>query len=205
MSFSKLSYDSCAYNKSLEESTNVGKYFLDTPKNNCDKNCFYPSPNLRLAKTGVAECSHKPLIDVSSELLGLNYNATKCPSEKYFPHEYCKHNDLVDCKNDFLQSEDTKISNPPCTLKGTGWNRWEWLCFNPQKFALEPFERDVQNRIITKDNHRPCVPDPIDQKNVFPNNDSDICYTDIDMKQFYNEKETIPFIHWRCCNEIAQY
>lgn len=204
MSFESLVYDTCAYNKYLQEATGPGNYQINTPKVDCKKNCFYPSPYIRLDKTGVAECASKSLIDVDSELMLLNYPATKCPTEKYFPKEYCKNKELTMCEDTFLQPEDTRISNRPCTLRGTGWNRWEWLCLDPQSFAVEPYNRDVQTRVIVKDNHRPCVPKPLDQTLALPKA-SDECYTDGTIEKFYNEKETTPFVHWRCCGEIAQY
>ena len=40
--------------------------------------------------------------------------------------------DLKHFQDCHLNSEPTKLSNPPCNLRGTGWNRWEWLCQNPQ-------------------------------------------------------------------------
>ena len=35
--------------------------------------------------------------------------------------------ELISFDNCFKGSEDTRLSNPPCNLRGTGWNRWEWL------------------------------------------------------------------------------
>lgn len=205
MSFAKLSYDTCAYDKYLEESMGVGKYMLNSPSVDCKGNCFYPSPYVRLDKTGVATCKNKALIDVDSELLGLNVKQTKCPKEKYFDSDYCQNNKLEDCETQFMSPEDTKLSNPPCTLRGTGWNRWEWLCENPQDKAIMPFEREIQNRIIVKDNHRPCVPVLKNQKDVMPSHyGSDDCYTDKEIVSMYEEKEAMPFVHWRDCNEIRR-
>ena len=65
-----------------------------------------------------------------------------------------------DC--DVAPREDTRLSNPINNLRGTGWNRWEWLCLNPQERVLMPFDHAI-NRIVVKDNHRPCVPTPIDE------------------------------------------
>ena len=66
--------------------------------------------------------------------------------------------------------EDTRLSNPPCTLRGTGWNRWEWLCQDPQE-ELRPFDFNISNRIAAKDAHRPCIPIPISFNNrTNPNN-----------------------------------
>ena len=60
-----------------------------------------------------------------------------------------------DCGN---RVEDTRLMNPPCNLRGTGFNRWEWLCLNPQDRTEMPFDTNICNRIIVKDNHRPCIP-----------------------------------------------
>lgn len=205
MSFTKLSYDTCAYSTSLKESVGVGNYMLNTPETNCDNNCFFQSPYVRLDKQNVATCKNKELIDVDSELLGLNIKSTKCPKEKEFDPAYCENNKLKDCDNIFLSPEDTKISNPPCTLRGTGWNRWEWLCTNPQNKAIMPFETGIQNRIIVKDNHRPCIPHLKQHDKVMPMLYGDNkCYTDNEVETMYNKKESIPFIHWRSCDEIRK-
>jgi hypothetical protein len=66
-------------------------------------------------------------------------------------------------------TEPTRYSNPPCTLKESGYNRWEWLCFNPQDKAILPFERNVAYRTVVKDNHVPCIPHVADATNSIPN------------------------------------
>jgi hypothetical protein len=53
-------------------------------------------------------------------------------------------------------------------LRGHGWNRWEWLCHDPQENVSRPFEWNVSNRILVKDNHRPCIPKPLDPTPVLP-------------------------------------
>lgn len=205
MSFSKLAYDSCAYEKYLEESVGTGEYMLNTPAVNCEegKNCFYPSPSVRLDKTGVAVCNKKSLIDVDSELLGLNMKQMKCPKERTFDSSYCDNAPLKDCGNHFLTSEDTKMSNPACNLRGTGWNRFDFLHENPQNMAIMPFDREIQNRLVVKDNHRPCIPAP--QKDMSLPNDDGNCYTDVDAPPTtsYSGKPH-PFIHWRSCDEIRK-
>jgi hypothetical protein len=68
----------------------------------------------------------------------------------------------------FVPAEDSRLSDPACNLRGTGFDRWEWLCLNPQEKALVPFDYNISNRIVVKDNHRPCVPNPIDQRLPLP-------------------------------------
>lgn len=205
MSFSKLSYDNCAYEKYLEESTGTGEYMLNTPSVDCgDKHCFFPSPNIRLDKTGVAVCDNKALIDVDSELLGLNMKQVKCPKERTFDSSFCENKDLKDCDNKFLIAEDTKLSNPSCNLRGTGWNRFDFLHENPQDKAIMGFEREIQNRLIVKDNHRPCLPTP--KKDMAQPYDDENCYTDVEYvpETLYKDNKAMPFIHWRSCDEIRR-
>jgi len=70
-------------------------------------------------------------------------------------------------------TEDTRLSNPPCTLRSTGWNRWEWLCWNPQDRAEIPFQWNTSYRTVVKDNHTPIIEEPLDQSALMPNGNTD--------------------------------
>jgi hypothetical protein len=70
----------------------------------------------------------------------------------------CGDNNLVDFPVCRFGIEDTRLSNPPSTLRGTGVNRFNPLCFNPQEKIFFPGELHIPSRIIMKDNHRPCIP-----------------------------------------------
>jgi hypothetical protein len=197
MSFNRLPYDSCSYLYDLNESIKPGEYHLQTPRN--DASCFYPNPSIAMSSTGVSVCD-KDSIDVDSELMGLNVKATKCPSKKYNPNnKFCNLIHMKDC--DELSPEETRMSNPPCTLRGTGWNRWEWLCSNPQDKAITPFQTMINNRMVVKDNHRPQIPTPMnDNMDIMPKDNGHKIVPDW---QTY-EKESYPIIHWRCCGEIQK-
>jgi hypothetical protein len=201
MSFSKLAYDSCAYKKSIAESRAVGAYMTDS-LSRIETSGFVASPYVRSERVGVAHCEDTALIDVDSELMGLNRQASKCPSPLF---EDCKKNVLSDNVNGmFLSSEDTKLSNPPCTLRGTGWNRWEWLCKNPQDSAIVPFATNIDNKLIAKDNHRACIPSPMDGFAAHPNTSQSECMTDsvMEAKPLSSTLQNTPFLHWRPCCEV---
>ena len=189
MSFNRLNYDTGAYNKDINESVGPGNYRIHTPKISCDP-CYPYPPSVRLQKQGGSIDSTRFLVDVDSDLMGLNVKNTRDPSKKYSPMcdqnicssgEPCGPGVLTSCKsknlragdriNDenlkhfrdcFIPSEDTRLSNPSCNLRSTGWNRWEWLCQNPQDRVGIPFDYNINNRLVVKDNHRPCIPNPID-------------------------------------------
>lgn len=80
--------------------------------------------------------------------------------------------------NCFTPTESTRLSNPPCTLRGTGWNRWEWLCKNPQDRVEVPFDHMIDSVLMAKDNHRPLIPRPLDQTLALPTaTDEPMCET----------------------------
>ena len=193
MSFSRLNYDNCAYEKCLEESVNVGEYMLKQPKTT--DTCFFNSPYIRLNKGQVATCQNNHLIDIDSELMGLKRTASKCVKSK-MPE--CKLSKLKTCDENFLSPEDTRISNPPCTLRGHGWNRWEYLCENPQDSAIVPFTTNINDKYLAKDNHKPLIPKVYDSTNLLQNDLQ--CMTDGTIL----EGEKTPIIHWRSCDEIAR-
>ena len=197
MSFNRLNYDRDAYRQDLRESVGQGLYALNTPLSDC-KACF-PPDNKNTQNMNSAVCVNRSLIDVSSELLGITRNSSKAPQEKYLPDaKYCQNAILRDC--DTIHTEDTRLSNPPITLRGTGWNRWEWLCRDPQQNAFVPFDYNVANRIVAKDNHRPYLQRPIDQSAALPPlNSSDVAYPQKYQAKTLEEPD-VPSTTWKACN-----
>jgi len=178
MSFNRLNYDTCAYRQNLYQSVGPGEYKLTEPPN-LNEPCFAESPQIRLQRQGVSVDTTKPLIDIDSELMNITRDASNCPSKKYIPDgSQCgkvnKQENLQHGKDCFFTVEDTRTSNPACNLRGTGWNRWEWLCLDPQDRVLIPFDYNISNRLVVKDNHRPCIPTPVDVNLSLPPDTGDI-------------------------------
>lgn len=200
---SSLNYDDCTYKHNLQQSVSIGDYMINQPRVECVA-CFEASPSVTLNGNGVDVCADKPLIDVDSELKLINRQATNCPTQKYLPtgKSYCAKSSLTDCRG--LTNEDTRLSNPPCTMRSSGWNRWEWLCQNPQDKALVPFDFMISNRTVVKDNHRPCIPKPVDQSHTLPPlNADDTVYQP---KTTCNSMSTdIPSKVWRKNGEYQYY
>lgn len=205
MNFTRLNDDKCTYKSNLKSSVGPGDYLLNTPTIEC-QNCFTFDPHSISKGTGVALCN-KPLVDVDSELMGITRKASNCPTEKYLPTQqaFCSSKPLVNCRG--MPVEDTRQSNPPCTLKSTGWNRWEWLCRNPQENALVPFDYNINYRIIVKDNHRPCLPEPISPVPVLPIlNNSDETYNGLKpFESCMKPSQEVPGVNWRKGCEYAKY
>lgn len=109
---------------------------------------------------------------------------------------------LTHWKDCMVPSEETRTSNPPCNLRGTGWNRWEWLCLDPQERIEIPFDYNIDNRIVVKDNHRPCVPTPVDPLPSLPIPKKLPC--EITENTCGNFTQP-PSVQWRSSHEINNY
>ena len=178
----RLSQDSCSYNEKLKRTIGPGLYQLNTPYNDCTfcPKTLLDDPSLRYQAYGPNTCTMKDSVDDSSELLGLNRKKTKANSEEYIPGTYksnglCNVGSTKNARECFVPREDTRLSNPVSSLKGTGINRWEWLCYDPQERALEDFDRiPVNYRMVAKDNHVPIIDKPMDQSQLLPSKSSSV-------------------------------
>lgn len=179
MSFERLPYDPCSYEEKLRRSVGPGMYKLGTPASDCTA-CDQDvpaDPYLRWQNWGPGFCAPGSAVDVSSDLRGLPRKNTKCAADQYAPGKGVENKCAATGKRDprkcLAPTEDTRLSNPPCTLRGTGWNRFEPLCWDPQEKALIPFEWNTSYRIVAKDNHKAIVDKPMDQSGVLPPMEND--------------------------------
>lgn len=214
MSFNRLNSDSCTYQQNINQSVNVGNYYTGQPRQDCQA-CFPEDTHYKIGMHNIGPIQHgisgstcEPLIDINSDLLGLTRVATNCSSQKYQKpdklQEQCEKNFPPVCK--VMKSEDTRLSNPPCTLRGTGWNRWEWLCIDPQDNINVPFDYNISNRIIAKDNHRPCLPNPINQTPLLPPwNASDEMYKSswMSCQSDPTADKHLPSVAWKHCDSFG--
>ncbi len=177
MSFNRLNYDTCSYKQEISESVAPGEYQLDTPPISCN-DCFAVDPQLIMQRAGNSVAKNISMIDVDSELLNLNRKLSSCSQKEFLPKFDNNGNINNDIEHVHFENcniptrENTRLSNPACNLRGTGINRFEWLCNDPQERVLIPFEVNVSERLVNKDNHRPLIPKLIDQSIFLPNPES---------------------------------
>ena len=198
MSLNRLSYDTCHYTNFLSKSMKQGHYHLNTPPIDCEP-CYPNHSTIRLQKRGNSMVKNAPMIDVNSELKGITRKLSKCDRSYYQPqkgkiqigHKYIK-NDIIDYKDCQKPSLDTRLIDPPCTLRGTGWNRWEPLCLNPQDHVFIPFDTNINNRLVVKDNHRPCLPKPLSQTDVYPKEEKIDCELTKSTVDLMGIQKTVP-------------
>tara|TARA_A100001015_G_scaffold8266_2_gene10157 strand:+ start:2345 stop:2959 length:615 start_codon:yes stop_codon:yes gene_type:complete len=182
MSFNRLRYDNCSYRDFLQNSVRAGNYYFTTPAISCEP-CYPYPPSIRLQKKGNSLVKGASLDEVESELRGITRRHTDCLDSYYIPKEGKiqignKYIDdtMIDFKDCTQSQENTRLSNPACTLRGTGVNRWVPLCLDPQKKLLIPFDTNISNRLVMKDTFRPCLPNPMSQTDALPNPNAELVY-----------------------------
>jgi hypothetical protein len=170
--------DYCSYDQQIKKSMGPGLYHINTPCNDptaCSQD-INPDPYNRYQKYGYATCPSGTNVNDDSELKGLNYKNTHCETSKYTPGTYKQSGCSVkgvseNCGN---YTEDTRISNNACNLRGTGINRFiPWFAgcnANPQDYkSLETFNHVPTNtKELFKQNHIPCLEKLDDQEKHFP-------------------------------------
>jgi hypothetical protein len=82
MSMNRSTYDSCAYNQSLNQSVAPLSYIMDPIRYNHTNKC-----RMELGIVGGTAVSHVAgnLVDLENDLRGQNRPLTQCPSYEYTP------------------------------------------------------------------------------------------------------------------------
>lgn len=136
--------------------------------------------------SGVDHRFYSGPVDVESELRNINRVASKCNHDQYQPYcpdcscsnqgqpcgqgvvpgcsksstrgGMCNNDNLINYQECMFPVEPTRLSNPPSTLRGTGINRFDPICIDPQQNITFPGDYQVPTRLVVKDNHRPIYP-----------------------------------------------
>lgn len=223
MSYSKSIYDKESYKQLINQSVGPGVYSLGEPKVSC-KQCYPYTPRIRLQSQGAPKIKNNLLIDIDSDLTGItrklsknihDYYSPECPDTVCNSGEVCGQGVVGNCANGNIPEanfqylpdcypppEDTRLSNPACNLRSTGWNRWEWLPTNPQERVQRPFDNNIHSRIVSKDNHRPLIPTPVDQCLVCPQGGPLPKEPTYVVDAAFTEP---PSVHWQCGSNISNY
>jgi hypothetical protein len=134
---------------------------LNRVASNCPKNKYYPDArNCKAVNQG--QPAGAGVISTTMPARGntIIEGFEAKPREGVFRKngQRCTDNNLVDFPSCSFNTEDTRLSNPPGTLRGTGINRFEPMGLNPQAKLFFPGEYHTSTRLVFRDNHRPCIP-----------------------------------------------
>lgn len=139
--------------------TGPGRYYLGVP-NAYGNAAFVPDATIRMQKWGAAHDMSSTKTDVESDLRNISRPTTKSACGQYDPAQGAARH-LTPMPETAFPRVYERLVDPPCTLRGSGWNRWEWLCQNPQETALIPFENAVNTQQYQKDAYHPQIAQPL--------------------------------------------
>lgn len=192
MSFNRLKYDTCETKQDLKQSRGPGLYQINEPK--LCQSCL-PDTSLIISQKGADSINKKypkiyqsSQVEVESKLRNITQPASRCPENKLSEADIGKcgsetlglptgsgifaqcteGNDLSHMVICSFPVEATRNSNPSSNLRSIGINRFNPLFMDPQDQVLFPGEYGVNTRLLSKDNHRPCVPRPLEQSPQLP-------------------------------------
>lgn len=130
----------------------ASRYYLNPPAMNCPTT-FPVNATTRLQKSGASWVEGQWKTDVESDLKGIARLGSKirCDEVQYHPDN--KKVVLSHATDENVPQTFARLSNPPCTLRATGWNRWDSLFHNPQETFETPFDFFIPSRDMDKEKY----------------------------------------------------
>lgn len=128
------------------------RYYINPPEANCPT-MFPVEPTTRIQKSGDSWPQAQWRTDVETDLKGINRfgNRVRCDSVLYNPDTNKFNNTpLENAQDGSFPQNFNRLHNPPCTLRATGWNRWQPLFHDPQLTFEQPFDYFIPSRDIDK-------------------------------------------------------
>ena len=187
--FQREIYDVKAYETAVKQSTGPLMYLMNPLRNDAVHPARLIEPGFN-GKVGVSITHQRPLIDVESDLFGIDIKNSKDPNQRYEPR--CPQcgmladgmptgggvsNGCSECNERLynlpklmFNRDYTRTSNPVCTAREVGINRFQPLNINPQdpRRWLQQAEVGINYRMVVKDNHVPVIPRLKDQTTAHP-------------------------------------
>ena len=167
MASTRFKYDDARTMKSLQQSTDPGKWILNVPGNGANP-CYMEDPQIIIQKWGGNLRTNT--INLESDLRGVNRQLSRDCLGKDNYQNYNVKNEAIQypsCNN--LFTEQSRATNPAWWYRDLEQVGWYSLPLNPQANTCLPFQNNLSTRILEKDYFTPkrdCVID--ESKNYMP-------------------------------------
>jgi len=154
MAFTRFHDDPVRIQKSLEESTFLGRYQINTPGPG-NTLPFLEDPNIRLQKWGANVRTNT--VALESDFRGLTRKLNRDLFVKNDYQLFAANSPSVtyDSAQPFV--EESRATHPAWMYKDITRERWETPWVNPQNGIEKPFQTNIQTRILEKDNFVPII------------------------------------------------
>jgi hypothetical protein len=149
MAFTRFHDDPCRIKKQLQESTDIGRYMLNTPGNG-DKPHYMNDPHIRLQKWGGNLMTNT--VNLESDLRGLSRPISRdCMDINEYTRNSVKSNMISYPSMDKDVTDQPRSTHPAWYIRDLEQDHWDTLHLNPQDNVLLPFNNYLNTRIIEKD------------------------------------------------------
>jgi hypothetical protein len=132
------------------------RYYLNPPDANCPES--YPMDvTTRIQHSGASWPTGKWKTDVESDLKGINRFGSRVRVDKklYNPDTNAMNNvPLEAAPDETFPQLFQRLTNPPCTLRATGWNRFDPLPHQPQLTFETPFDHYIPSKALDKERYK---------------------------------------------------
>lgn len=149
-----------------------GRYILGKPQDDLGPvgGVVRPDNHVMMQRYGRGICGQGANVDAENVLLNITQPVSHCNDTPTVPYPGCANRDVEVTRAIYTPTEDTRLSNPSCTLRGAGINRFHALCSDPQaECAVIPrFPIGTSSRIVVKDNHVACILKQYDNSRLEP-------------------------------------
>jgi hypothetical protein len=153
MTSTRSKYDNFHQQDDMRITSYSVRYQLEKPEHNCPSS-FPAEPSIRLQYSGASWPQGQWKTDVESDLKNINRLSTRVKNNSihYNPDRNSINVAPMENASDLtLGVTYQRLYNPPCTLRATGWNRWDSLHHNPQDNFETPFDFFIPSRTQSKD------------------------------------------------------
>jgi len=154
-SLTRLRHDPFHQIDDMRITSYAARYYLNPPSKNCPTT-FPVNATTRIQYSGNSWVEGEWKTDVESDLKGLPRLGTKirCNDVQYNPDTNNMNNiRLKHAQDEVMPQTYARLVDPPCTLRATGWNRWDSLFHNPQENFETPFDFFIPSRGIDKEKY----------------------------------------------------
>ena len=160
MAFTRFHDDPARIHKQMEISSFAGRYFLNTPGQGTDLP-FLEDPQVRLQQWG-SNLQYNPVC-IESDLRGLTRPLCRdlISENNYKKHSANRDDGFVfptlqpSYRSEQPFVEESRATNPAWMYRDVDIQRWEMPWINPQDAFEQPFNWNVQTRILEKDHFTP--------------------------------------------------
>ena len=129
------------------------RYMINPPEARCPTS-FPVDVTTRIQQSGDGWVKGQWRTDVESDLRGVNRfgSRVRCDTKLYNPDtNFMNQQPYANAKDETFPQIFNRLTNPPCTLRATGWNRWESLPHQPQLTFEQPFDFFIPARMMDKE------------------------------------------------------